>query len=174
MEIEFRACRPRHCICSTAFRLTKVSPIIPHRREQLRADREELHDRDLLALVGPRPDVDEEAAQVVAQEPRVAAADPHARQERRRAEEQHNQEIPRLRELQLLERAHVGPDEVDRQQVRQAEGPVVQEAREGPPALLTVKACRDAARTGEDGFEGSHASVADVHACGIESARRGL
>ena len=101
---------------------------------RLRADREELHDRDLLALVGPRPDVDEEAAQVVAQEPRVAAADADAGQERRRAEEEHHQEIPGLRELQLLERAHVGPDEVDRQQVRQAEGPVIQKTREGPPA----------------------------------------
>ena len=112
--------------------------LIPHRREQLRADREELHDRDLLALVGPRPDVDEEAAQVVAQEPRVAAADADARQERRRAEEQHHQKVPGLRELQLLERAHVGPDEVDRQQIREAEGPVVEEAREGPPALGEV------------------------------------
>ena len=83
----------------------------------------------------------------MAQEPRVAAADADARQERRRAEEQHNQEIPRLRELQLLERAHVGPDEVDRQQVRQAERAVVQEACEGPPALFTVKACRDESRT---------------------------
>jgi hypothetical protein len=156
---------------------------------RLRADREELHDRHLLALVGPRPDVDEEAAQVVAQEPRVAAADADAGEQRRRAEEQHDEEVPpamasrgrptvrrrrrasmrrrrharptvrrrrrepqdaprcrresirrkdtgcgRLRELQLLERAHVGPDEVDRQQVRQAEGPVVEEAREGPPA----------------------------------------
>ena len=61
---------------------------------RLRADREELHDRDLLALVGPRPDVDEEAAQVVAQEPRVAAADADARQKRRRAEEQHDEEVP--------------------------------------------------------------------------------
>ena len=101
---------------------------------RLRADREELHDRDLLALVGPRPDVDEEAAQVVAQEPRVAAADADAGEQRRRAEEQHDEEVPRLRELQLLERAHVGPDEVDRQQVREAEGPVIQKTREGPPA----------------------------------------
>ena len=61
---------------------------------RLRADREELHDRDLLALVGPRPDVDEEAAQVVAQEPRVAAADADAGEERRRAEEQHDEEVP--------------------------------------------------------------------------------
>ena len=107
----------------------------------------------------------------MAQEPRVAAADADAGEQRRRAEEQHDEEVPpalasrgrptvrrrrleshghcseRLRELQLLERAHVGPDEVDRQQVRQAEGPVVEEAREGPPALKAVEARRDEART---------------------------
>ena len=91
----------------------------------------------------------------MAQEPRVAAADADARQERRRAEEQHHQKVPGLRELQLLERAHVGPDEVDRQQVREAEGPVVEEAREGPPARGEVKRQGNEARHGDDRDRGA-------------------
>mmetsp|Transcript_5844 Transcript_5844/g.21009 ORF Transcript_5844/g.21009 Transcript_5844/m.21009 type:complete len:326 (-) Transcript_5844:11-988(-) len=102
--------------------------------QELGLDGEELEDVDLLALVRPRPNVHEEARQVVAQEAR-AHAEARAQEQRACAKAHHHEELPGLGVRQLLQDAHIRPDEVDREQVREAEGPVEEKGREWSPEL---------------------------------------
>mmetsp|Transcript_9284 Transcript_9284/g.38072 ORF Transcript_9284/g.38072 Transcript_9284/m.38072 type:complete len:294 (-) Transcript_9284:20-901(-) len=108
-------------------------------REQLGLDVEELHHVDLLALVGARPDVHQEAREIVREELGVEAGDADAGEQQGGAEAEHDGELPRLLVRQLLERAHVRPHEVDRQQVRHAERAIIQERRRGTPELEAEK-----------------------------------